>query len=347
MNFINKTLITILILCCPAILIADTQAPEFVLFYGDVTINSNPAPIGTVIDAFDPDNVNCGSFTVGDNSTTAGNYGFLYVRNDDNTTPGIDEGAVSGDVISFKINGLDATVLVDSGSVIWTSNGTVNIIHLSTSTQTVSFNTVFLPADTLVAPGWTVKLKVGLENTGNGLDFYGVTSLDDTAASPGWTTVDQDTVSHADVGATAYVYFDVNIPLFGGGGDTAFVVHYTVFSHVDPTVTYEDSVTLYKSITNVDDNGLAILPGQFTLSQNYPNPFNPSTTIAFNLPFAAKIRFEVINSLGQIVKSRELGMISAGEHSIEFDATAFASGVYFYRLSSDNYSDSKKMMLLK
>ena len=174
MKFINKTIITILILCCPIILMADTQAPEFVLFFGDVTINGNPAPIGTVINAFDPDNVNCGTFTVGDNSTVAGEYGFLYARNDDNTTPSIDEGAMPGDSIFFQINGIDATVLADSGDVIWSSNGTVNRIILSTSTQTVSFNPVLLPTDTLVAPGWTVKLKIGVENSGNGLDFYGV-----------------------------------------------------------------------------------------------------------------------------------------------------------------------------
>ncbi|MBN2611124.1 MAG: hypothetical protein JXB00_06170, partial [Bacteroidales bacterium] len=66
-----------------------------------------PVPVGAVVEAFDPDSVLCGSFTV----TTEGEYGFLFVYRDDTLTIDVDEGAVPGDTITFKINGFPVKVL--------------------------------------------------------------------------------------------------------------------------------------------------------------------------------------------------------------------------------------------
>ena len=178
------------------------------------------------------------------------------------------------------------------------------------------------------------------------LIFYSVNALDDTSASPGWTTTNQDSVSHAEAGATTWVYFDVDLALFGGGADTSFMVHYTVYSALDTTVSYSDWVVIYKSITDVDDDN-PFLPDGFNLAQNFPNPFNPTTTIAFTLPQKSSVRLEIINMLGQIVDLRNLGTLPVGIHEVEFDASKLSSGVYFYRLQTDNASVSKKMMLLK
>ncbi len=348
MKFLKNLCITSLILALLTMsAFANPQAPEWVNFFGDVTINGNPAPVGTVVEAYDPDGVMCGSYTVG----TIGIYGLLAANRDDITTPGIDEGAVPGDSITLKVNGITATptvidtLFVNSG-LTWTSNGEQNNVNLAITGQTIAFTAVTLPADTLAAPGWNIKFAVGIRNDGNGTDYYSVVSQDDTAASPGWTTVDQDSVSHADVGATTTLFFEVSLPLFGGGGDTTFVVHYTVMSAIDNSVNHEDSVTIYKSVTDIGD-GYATVPDRFNLFQNYPNPFNPTTNISFSLEQRSSVRIEIINISGQLIDVRNLGNLPAGNHDIEYDASSLSSGVYFYRMTTDNGSISKKMVLLK
>ena len=322
---------------------ADPNAPEWVDFFGNVTINGNPAPVGTVVEVYDPDNVMCGSYIVG----AVGLYGFLHVSNDYPETPSIDEGCIPGDSVRLTVNGIDAATTVVSGGLTWTANGAQNEVDLAITTQTVAFTAVELPTDTLAAPGWDITFRVGIRNDGNGTDFYTIVSLDDPNPSPGWTTTDQDSVSHAEVDATTYVYFDVNIPLFGGGGDTAFVVDYTVASAVDPAVTYVGSVTIYKTVTDVNNGGYAEIPDRFNVFQNYPNPFNPTTMIAFNLPSKSSVRLDIINIAGQLVDVRNLGLMPSGSHEIEYDASSLSSGVYFYRLTTENNMISKKMILLK
>lgn len=89
------------------------------------------------------------------------------------------------------------------------------------------------------------------------------------------------------------------------------------------------------------------LPTAYSLGQNYPNPFNPATKISFSLPAASEIKLEVYNSLGALVKTIASGSFPAGNHSLSFNAGAFPSGVYFYRLSTANFTETKKMILIK
>ncbi len=88
-------------------------------------------------------------------------------------------------------------------------------------------------------------------------------------------------------------------------------------------------------------------PSQFSLSQNYPNPFNPTTNISFNLPKTAYVELDVFNVLGQKVTELVNGELISGVHNVEFDATSFSSGVYFYRLKTDGFSSIKKMLFVK
>lgn len=88
-------------------------------------------------------------------------------------------------------------------------------------------------------------------------------------------------------------------------------------------------------------------PGTFSLGQNYPNPFNPETVINFTLSHTSDIRFTVFNSLGQKVYSLVQNGVTAGIHDIRWNGSEFPSGVYFYKLSTDNFSDTKKMLLVK
>lgn len=89
------------------------------------------------------------------------------------------------------------------------------------------------------------------------------------------------------------------------------------------------------------------VPQENYLSQNYPNPFNPSTTIRFGLSKKSDIRLEVFNMIGQRVLTISEGERSAGNHEISFNANGLPGGVYVYRLQAENYSETKKLILLK
>ncbi len=89
------------------------------------------------------------------------------------------------------------------------------------------------------------------------------------------------------------------------------------------------------------------VPTKFSLSQNYPNPFNPTTTIEYTLDKPEFVNLIVYNVIGQKVASLVSSSQSAGSHEASFDGSKFASGVYFYRLASNEYVDTKKMVLVK
>ena len=89
------------------------------------------------------------------------------------------------------------------------------------------------------------------------------------------------------------------------------------------------------------------LPSTFSLAQNFPNPFNPSTTIRFSLPIASHVRLTVYNPLGQAVRDLVDSEQEAGFHEVSLDGSALASGMYYYRLQAGNFTETKKLMLLK
>jgi len=106
------------------------------------------------------------------------------------------------------------------------------------------------------------------------------------------------------------------------------------------------------SIAVTPSNPDAPLPTEFALAQNYPNPFNPSTQISFDLPVTSNVQLVVFNVLGQEVKSLVNEEMTAGTKIVTWDGTnaagnSVASGLYFYRISADKFSASKKMMLMK
>jgi hypothetical protein len=91
----------------------------------------------------------------------------------------------------------------------------------------------------------------------------------------------------------------------------------------------------------------AYLASEYALSQNYPNPFNPSTTISFNLPQSGNVTLTVYNVLGQQVATLVNGALNAGTHSVPFNASRLASGVYIYELRAGSFVQQKRMMLVK
>jgi len=106
------------------------------------------------------------------------------------------------------------------------------------------------------------------------------------------------------------------------------------------------------SPTDVDDDTESGLPVSFTLGQNYPNPFNPTTSIAFSLPVASHVRLEVFNTLGRRVAVLVDDDLTAGDHTVDWNArdqfgNEVGSGVYLYRLTTEDFRQARKMILLK
>jgi ligand-binding sensor domain-containing protein len=99
-------------------------------------------------------------------------------------------------------------------------------------------------------------------------------------------------------------------------------------------------------ITDVAAAGGGI-PGAFRLEQNYPNPFNPSTTIRYNIPRRSYVTLTVFNILGQQVTDLVSAQQDPGFHEIRFDASGLASGIYFYRLTAEGYTSTRKLVVLR
>ena len=102
----------------------------------------------------------------------------------------------------------------------------------------------------------------------------------------------------------------------------------------------------YDFITGVNNNVTSIA-NDYSLSQNYPNPFNPSTKIAYSIPTNGLVTLKIYNILGKEVQTLVSEVKSAGSYEVSFNAASLSSGVYFYKLESGDFIDTKKMFLLK
>lgn len=89
------------------------------------------------------------------------------------------------------------------------------------------------------------------------------------------------------------------------------------------------------------------VPEDFYLFQNYPNPFNPSTKIRFAISRTEKVNIRIYNSIGQLVKILVNEVLHPGIYEVNFDASEFSSGLYFYEMVTEKYRTTKKMLLLK
>jgi len=169
---------------------------------------------------------------------------------------------------------------------------------------------LFSPFAFIWKSGWTNAVLLGSYLQ----DSLGVTGISD------WTFLYARGIS-ADGNVFGGEMINNNFP-FGGG----FVVKIESSSSVEDDVSNANGYALY---------------------QNYPNPFNPTTTINFTIPQSGMVNLTVYNSLGQVVAVLANEEFRAGQHSVNFKATGLASGIYLVKLMAGNYSEVKKMNLLK
>lgn len=88
-------------------------------------------------------------------------------------------------------------------------------------------------------------------------------------------------------------------------------------------------------------------PSEYKLEQNYPNPFNPTTTIQYQIPNDGLVTLKIYDMLGKEVATLVNEVKTAGTFDVQWNASGLPSGVYFYKLTSNNFTDVKRMILMK
>jgi hypothetical protein len=191
----------------------------------------------------------------------------------------------------------------------------------------------------------------------------------------GWTTAFSGTYAPP---ATGWQYIDMTAPFFQYNGTSNLLVEicydnaaYTAYSPVNATTIagmtwgyYTDNVTgctmtggavqaarpntcfTMSPVINVGNNN-GITPTKYSLSQNYPNPFNPVTRINFEIPKQGFVNVKIFDVLGREIRTLVNEVKAPGIYAVDFNASELSSGVYFYRLESNGFTDIKRMMLIK
>jgi len=148
--------------------------------------------------------------------------------------------------------------------------------------------------------------------------------------SDAWTRYSYDLTDFVAPGSDIYIAFRQHVANTADEGDAFFL----------------DLVKVMERVTSVDEPELT--PETFALHQNYPNPFNPTTKISFELPARLPVSLKVFDLRGEIVATLiENKVYAQGQHTVEFDASNFANGVYFYELEAARHTLTRRMTLLK
>ncbi|MDD5363466.1 MAG: YCF48-related protein [Ignavibacteria bacterium] len=144
----------------------------------------------------------------------------------------------------------------------------------------------------------------------------------------GFNWVQENTGSGGWMWKSIYCFNDSIVWGVGGGGK---ILHTT---------------TGGQTLINISGNE-EIVPGKFELGQNFPNPFNPTTNISYDLPKDGFVTLKIYDATGREIKTLVNGFINAGKYIIGFDGKSLASGIYYYKLISGDFVQTKRMVLIK
>ena len=138
-----------------------------------------------------------------------------------------------------------------------------------------------------------------------------------------------------------------------GTTQTGTVVHNHVDGSTGCTLTATSTAATRPNVCLIINTGVGVnpvgsnVPQVYSLSQNYPNPFNPTTKINFAIPKQGLVTMKIYDVLGREVKTLVNEVKAPGTYTVDFNASTLSSGVYFYKLESNSFTDIKKMMLIK
>ena len=104
---------------------------------------------------------------------------------------------------------------------------------------------------------------------------------------------------------------------------------------------------IIRVVPSVGIKNISSIATDYSLNQNYPNPFNPSTIITFNVAKSGNVKLVVMDMLGKEITTLVNQNLNNGSYEVEFDGTGFSSGIYFYKMTTKDFTDVKKMLLVK
>ncbi len=187
------------------------------------------------------------------------------------------------------------------------------------------------PGSFVLAAIWTgTKMIVwgGLDTNADLINTGGIYD----PVTDNWAATTQSSAPFARAMHTA-VWTGTKMIIWGGNG---------IYSPLNSGGIYSNSAVI--EIQNTDIS----LPKSFNLSQNYPNPFNPTTTIKFDLPKDANVTIQIFDMIGRVVDVLAKNEFKrASSYQVDWNASNFSSGVYFYRLEAGDFVSTKKMVLIK
>lgn len=154
--------------------------------------------------------------------------------------------------------------------------------------------------------------------------------IDRWSASEGWVEI-------ADLGASEVNYTDNSV-------EENSDYKYRIAAYNTDTESEFSNETEITTVTGVEDEEIL---HTFALGQNYPNPFNPSTKIKFSVGNFSPVKVEVFHQTGELVSTLFNGYLNGGEYELNFNAHNLASGIYYYRMISNDFVSTKKMILLR
>ncbi|HTK81375.1 MAG TPA: T9SS type A sorting domain-containing protein, partial [Bacteroidota bacterium] len=131
------------------------------------------------------------------------------------------------------------------------------------------------------------------------------------------------------------------------GEDGALIISHSVVSGSSSRVRIIPDGEFPPAPPGTESDDSKRIPARFSLSQNYPNPFNPETHIRFSVPRNSFVTLKILDLLGREIATLFDAPATPGEHTVHWNAEGYGTGVYFYRLRTSDYSETKKLLLLR
>ncbi len=316
------------------------------------------------------------------NDSRDGNKEIYYKKNSTCNAPFTVSGLVSfkdnnqpvtgGFVKALKYNSQTSEIITIDSTVI-NSNGTYMLSHVPSDVLDLMYYQnddllQFVPTYYVSTIDWREATKINptqnltnincqvyrINNTVNPFTISGqiIANLDNSTV-----TSMKDAIVYAKIGnefrnygisGTSGSYITTKLP----SGSYELITYRMGFAPVSQNVTITNS-----SLSNINvDLGSPLIgintineniPSNYLLSQNFPNPFNPYTTIKFDVPVAGLIKLSVYDILGREIEVLANENLTAGSYSVNWNASNYPSGIYFYRMETREFSETKKMILIK
>lgn len=314
------------------------------------------SPFGSGYSSYYGYKVKISGVVIADTSDIPGNHGTnpprVYIQNGSTPWSGIKLGVVG--TIGSQITGL---VRGDNVTV----EGTITLNAYGTVIDTLDLLTINSHGNPLPAPqvmktadvGTFLLGKLSAEPWNGCLVTYQDVTID-SANADGTSNFGESYGQDAAAGThTRLIWSDGNT--FLNAGASAVNVHKgDHFSSITGVLGYTHA---YYKLCPRKDNDIVgftdiksdknVIPTAYKLNQNFPNPFNPSTIISYDLPKSGIVSIKIFNVLGQLVRTLVNQSQVAGTHQVTFNANSLNSGIYFYSLTVDNFTQVKKMILIK